>query len=293
MSMSGSGMTVDSHQHFWKIDRGDYGWMGPHVAPLLRDFLPDELRPLMARAGIDRTVVVQAAETEAETEFLLALAAETDFIAGVVGWLDMDDAAFPERLGHFRQNPWFVGLRPMLQDLDDDAWILRPRVLQSLAAVAEAGLAFDILTFPRHLPHVVEALEATPGLRAVVDHISKPAIAAGTLDPWREHIAAVAAFPNVSCKVSGMVTEARADWALADLEPFVDHVAAVFGADRLMFGSDWPVSTLAATYGDVSNAARALLGRHFGPDGMAAIFGANAVRFYGLGERRVPATSAE
>ena len=282
--MTKSGKTIDSHQHFWKIDRGDYGWMGPHVAPLLRDFLPDDLRTLLARAGIDRTVVVQAAETEAETEYLLGLAAETDFIAGVVGWLDMDDAAFPERLAHFRQNPWLVGLRPMLQDLDDDAWILRPRVLRHLALVAESGLAFDILTFPRHLPHVIEALKATPGLRAVVDHISKPAIADGTLDPWRAHITAIAAFPNVSCKVSGMVTEAKADWALADLEPYVDHVATAFGEDRLMFGSDWPVATLAATYGEVSNAARATLGRHFGPEGMTKIFGANAARFYRLAD---------
>ena len=275
-------VTVDSHQHFWKIDRGDYGWMGPHVAPLMRDFLPDELRPLLARAGIDRTVVVQAAETEAETEFLLGLAAETDFIAGVVGWLDMEDAGFPERLARFRQNPWFVGIRPMLQDLDDDAYILRPQVLRNLAVVAESGLAFDILTFPRHLPHVIEALAATPGLNAVVDHISKPAIADGTLDPWRAHITAIAAFPDVSCKISGMVTEAKADWALADLAPYVDHVATVFGEDRLMFGSDWPVATLAAPYGEVSNAARVLLGRHFGPDAMAKIFGANAERFYRL-----------
>jgi L-fuconolactonase len=280
-----AGVTIDSHQHFWKVARGDYDWMGPDVAPLLRDFLPDELRPLLARAGVDRTVLVQAAETEAETEFLLGIAAETDFVAGVVGWLDMDDDGFPARLAHFRQNPWLVGLRPMLQGLSDDAWVLRPRVLGNLAVLAESGLAFDILTFPRHLPHVIEALKAVPGLRAVVDHLSKPAIAAGPLDPWREHMAEIAAFPNVSCKVSGMVTEAKADWALADLEPFVDHVAAVFGEDRLMFGSDWPVATLAGSYGDVSNAARALLGRTFGPDGMAKIFGANAASFYRLDAR--------
>jgi L-fuconolactonase len=275
-------VTIDSHQHFWKIDRGDYGWMGPHVEPLRRDFLPEDLRPLLGRAGIDRTVLVQAAETEAETEFLLGLAAETDFVAGVVGWLNMDDDGFPQRLAQFRQDPWFVGLRPMLQDLDDDAWILRPRVLRHLALVAESGLAFDILTFPRQLPHVIEALTATAGLRAVVDHLSKPAIADGTLDPWRDHMTAIAAFPGVSCKVSGMVTEAGPNWALADLAPFVDHVATAFGEDRLMFGSDWPVATLAASYGEVGHAARALLGRHFGPEGMAKIFGGNAERFYRL-----------
>ncbi|MCX5580762.1 amidohydrolase family protein [Kaistia terrae] len=272
---------LDSHQHFWKIARGDYGWMGPHVAPLLRDFLPDDLRPLMAKAGITRTIVVQAAETEAETDFLLDLAANTDFIAGVVGWLDMDDAAFPERLAHYRKNPYFVGLRPMLQGLEDDAYILRPRVLKHLGLVAEAGLAFDILTFTRHLPHVAKALAATPGLRAVVDHISKPEIAAGNLDPWRERIAEIAAFPNVSCKVSGMVTEASPDgWTLEQLRPYVDHVAKVFGPERLMFGSDWPVATLAASYGEVNDAARTLLEAHFGIEDMAKIFETNAATFY-------------
>jgi L-fuconolactonase len=274
---------IDSHQHFWLTSRGDYGWMGDHVKPLLRDFMPGDLEPLLRRAGIDRTILVQAAETEAETDFLLEIAARTPFVAGVVGWLDMDADGFAERLAHYRANPYFVGLRPMLQDLEDDAFILRPRVLDNLRRVADSGLAFDILTFPRHLPNVAKALEAVPGLRAVVDHLSKPSIATGDLDPWAADIAAVAAFPNVSCKVSGMVTEAGTDWTLDDLAPYVDHVARCFGADRLLFGSDWPVATLAAEYGEVAHAARALLGRHFGPDEMAKVFGENAARFYGLG----------
>ncbi|RIX99667.1 amidohydrolase [Aureimonas flava] len=274
--------TIDSHQHFWRLSRGDYGWLDDSVKPLVRDFMPEDLEPLLRRAGIDRTVLVQAAATEAETEFLLDIAARTPFVAGVVGWLDMDSDGFPERLAHHRANPHLVGLRPMLQGLDDDAFILRPRVLDNLRRVADTGLAFDILTFPRHLPHVAEALERVPGLRAVVDHLSKPSIASGALDPWRADIAAIAAFPNVCCKVSGMVTEAKADWALADLEPYVDHVAACFGADRLLFGSDWPVATLAASYGEVAHAARVLLGRRFGVDDMAKVFGGNAARFYGL-----------
>ncbi|WP_062209385.1 amidohydrolase [Aureimonas sp. AU12] len=273
---------IDSHQHFWKIERGDYGWMDESVAPIVRDFMPDDLRPLLARAGITRTIAVQAAETEAETRFLLDLAEETDFIAGVVGWLDFDDEGFADRFADLRQNRWLVGLRPMLQGLPDDRWILRPRVLKSLALVAESGLAFDILTFTRHLPHVRRALGETPGLRAVVDHISKPEIASGTLDPWRDEIAAIAAFPNVSCKISGMVTEAGADWRLDQLRPYVDHVVACFGPDRLMFGSDWPVATLAAAYGEVGNAARALLAPHLSQDDMAKVFSANAARFYRL-----------
>lgn len=273
-------MLIDAHQHFWQIARGDYGWMNETVAPLLRDFGPEDLAPHLARAGIDRTILVQAAETEAETDFMLAIAARTPFVAGVVGWLDFDADDFPERLAHHRRNPWLVGLRPMLQGLADDAFILRPRVLDNLKRLAETGLAFDILTFTRHLPHVIEAMAAVPDLRAVLDHISKPEIAAGTLDPWRGLVAELAALPNVSCKVSGMVTEAAPDWRLEHFRPYVDHVAACFGEDRLMFGSDWPVATLAASYGEVANLARTLLSARFGPAALDKIFGLNAARFY-------------
>lgn len=281
MSKTGPVETIDSHQHFWRLSRGDYGWLNEEgVAAIRRDFLPEDLAPLLARTGVARTIAVQAAETEAETDFLLGLAERTPFIAGVVGWLDMESEFFAERLAHYAANPLFVGLRPVLQDLSDERYILRPVVLDNLRRVADSGLAFDFLTFPRHLPHVVKALEAVPGLRAVVDHISKPPIAEGRLDPWRDDIAAVVAFPNVSCKLSGLVTEATPDWQLEHLRPYVDHVAAIFGEDRLLFGSDWPVATLAASYGEVIHAARALLSPHFGPDGMAKIFGGNAARFY-------------
>lgn len=277
---------LDCHQHFWKIERGDYSWMGPHVAPLLRDFLPEELHREMRRAGVTRTVVVQAAQTEAETDFLLGLAAETDFIAGVVGWLDMEAEDFPEKLAHYRRNPLLLGLRPMLQELEDDAWILRAPVLASLKLIAQTGLAFDLLTFPRHLPYVLQALQQTPGLRAVIDHVSKPAIAAGQDDlsfqGWVANMQMIASVPNVCCKVSGMVTEASADWALEDFALYVDVVAKAFGSDRLMFGSDWPVCTLAASYAEVYNLARTLLGQHFGPFEMSKIFENNAVLFYGL-----------
>jgi L-fuconolactonase len=273
---------LDSHQHFWKVDRGDYGWLTPEVGTIYQDFMPDDLRREMRRAGITRTIIVQAAETEAETEFLLALAAETDFVAGVVGWLDLDADDFAERLAHYRQNPLFVGVRPMLQGLDDDDFIVRPRVLKSLRAIAALDMPFDILTFTRHLPFVTRALAETPGLRAVVDHISKPEIAKGTLDPWRERIAQIAAFSAVACKVSGMVTEAAADWGAQDFRPYIDHVVSVFGEDRLMFGSDWPVCTLAASHAEVCNLTRTLLAPHMGPEGLRKVFEINAARFYGI-----------
>lgn len=273
---------LDSHQHFWKIERGDYGWLSPEVGIIYRDFMPDDLRREMKRAGITRTILVQAAETEAETDFLLDLAARTDFVAGVVGWLDLDSDGFESRLAHYRRNPLFVGIRPVLQGLEDDAFIVRPRVLKSLKAIEAAGMPFDILTFTRHLPHVAHALRETPGLRAVVDHISKPEIASAVLEPWKSHISEIAAFPNVCCKISGMVTEAAADWSLEDFQPYVDHIVSVFGAERLMFGSDWPVCTLAASYGEVSNLARTLLQRHFGPSELEKIFESNAAAFYGV-----------
>lgn len=273
---------LDSHQHFWKTDRGDYGWLTPSLGTIYRDFLPDDLRREMQKAGMTRTIVVQAAETEAETDFLLDLARETDFIAGVVGWLDLDSDDFETRLARYRDNPFFVGIRPMLQGLDDDAFILRPRVLQSLKAIAAADLPFDILTFSRHLPHVIRALEQTPGLRAVIDHISKPEIAAGKFEPWASHMRDIAAFPDVSCKISGMVTEAGAKWELEDFRRYTDHVASVFGADRLMFGSDWPVCLLAASYGEVANLARTLLSAHFAPAELERIFEQNAANFYGV-----------
>ncbi len=278
-------MIVDAHQHFWKVDRGDYSWMTPAVPTLYRDFGPSDLEPLMRRTGVARTIVVQAAETEAETDFLLKIAAETDFVAGVVGWLDFDAPDFPEKLERLCVRPKFVGLRPMLQDLADDDWIRRPRVVEHLRLLADLGLPFEFLTYPRHLPHVVAVLEQAPGLRATIDHLSKPPIAAGKLEPWRDLISAVAGFPNVSCKLSGMVTEAdHSNWRLDDLRPFADHVLAAFGPERVMVGSDWPVCLLAASYAEVLNAARTIVAPWVDRQQAVAVFGGNAMRFYRLEE---------
>src|SRR5579875_702584 len=211
-------MRIDSHQHYWKPARGDYHWMTPPGTVLNRDYLPADLRPALERHKIRKTVLVQAAQTVAETEFLLELAASDDSIAGVVGWLDMEARDFPVQFERFRQNPRFIGLRPMLQDLEDDRWILRPAVVEALRHVAGADFPFEFLTYTRHLPYVLEVLDAVPGLRAVIDHVSKPEIRAGKLDPWRELIAAAARHPNLFCKLSGMVTEAdHRRWRAADL----------------------------------------------------------------------------
>jgi L-fuconolactonase len=276
-------MRIDSHQHFWQATRGDYFWMSPEVPILCRDYYPEDLEPSLKKHHIDKTILVQAAPTVAETDFLLALAAPHNFVAGVVGWLDMESADFPKQFAQYCQKPKFIGLRPMLQDLPQDDYILRPAVLESLARVAERGFPFEFLTYPRHLPYILRALEKVPNLRAVVDHISKPEIKAHKMEPWKSLLREVAQHPNVYCKLSGMITEAdHRNWTYDHLRPYVEHVLESFGLDRLMFGSDWPVCLQAGTYDEVVGALSALLAPHLDKTSEAKIFGENAARFYRL-----------
>lgn len=276
-------MRIDGHQHYWRADRGDYHWMSPEVAVLCRDYLPRDLKPLLKQQGIEKTVVVQAAQTIAETDFLLELAAKDDTIAGVVGWLDLESPEFPQQFARYRKNRKFVGIRPMLQDLADDQWILRPQVLQSLRVIREADFPFDFLTYSRHLPFVNQVLESVPGLRAVVDHISKPEIRAGKMEPWKSWMSVVSKHENLYCKLSGMITEAdHGQWTAADLRPYVEHVVDCFGCDRLIFGSDWPVCVLAGSYDQVVVALKEVLSPVLNPVTEGKIFGGNAARFYKL-----------
>lgn len=276
-------MRIDSHQHYWKVERGDYHWMTPQVPVLHRDYLPSDLQPLLKQHDIDRTILVQAAQTVAETDFLLDLAASDLSIAGVVGWLDLESPHFPQQFEQYRKNPLFVGIRPMLQDIPDNQWIVRPQVLASLRIIAEADFPFEFLTFPRHLPFVLQVLAAIPGLRAVIDHISKPDIRAHNMEPWKSLMAEVSQHENVWCKLSGIVTEAdHARWTAADLRPYFDHVMACFGADRVMFGSDWPVCLQAGSYGQVMTTLRELLLAEMDEAMEQKIFGTNAARFYKL-----------
>jgi L-fuconolactonase len=276
-------MRIDSHQHYWKADRGDYHWMTPQVPVLCRDYLPPDLHPLLMQHGIQKTILVQAAQTLAETDFLLELAAADDSIAGVVGWLDMQSPDFPRQFQQYRKSAKFIGIRPMLQDIPDDRWILRPQVLAALRLIADADFPFEFLTYPWHLPFVLQALEAVPGLRAVIDHVSKPQIRAGRLEPWKSWIAQTARHENLYCKLSGMITEAdHRHWSADDLRPYVEHVVECFGLDRIMFGSDWPVCLLAGSYGQVITVLRELLSPVLNEDADRKIFGANAARFYKL-----------
>jgi L-fuconolactonase len=276
-------MRIDSHQHFWKAARGDYHWMSPKVSVLNCDYLPEDLKPSLVKNQIDKTILVQAAQTKAETDFLLDLAIKNDFIAGVIGWLDMDSPNFAAELELYSKKPKFLGIRPMLQDLPDDDWILRPRVMDSLKEVAARDIPFEFLTYPRHLPHVLKVLEAIPNLRGLVDHVSKPEIKNRKLEPWQSLMSEVAKHPNIYCKLSGMTTEAdHKSWTAEDLRPYVEHVLECFGFERVMFGSDWPVCLLAGSYDQVISALQTILKPHLNGRREEDIFGGNAARFYKL-----------
>jgi L-fuconolactonase len=276
-------MRVDSHQHFWQASRGDYYWMTPTAPILCRDYGPEDLRPSLEKHLIDKTVLVQAAPTVAETDFLLNIARQQDFVAGVVGWLDMENEDFLDQFERYGRDPKFIGIRPMLQDIPEDDWILRPRVLERLGEIAARDFPFDILTYPRQLPYVLKALEKTPNLRAVVDHISKPEIKARKMEPWKSLMGEVALHPNVYCKLSGMITEAdQKKWVPDDLRPYVEWVVEVFGLNRVMYGSDWPVCLCAGSYDRVIDALAGILAPHLDPTSESAVFGGNAARFYKL-----------
>ncbi len=275
-------MRIDAHQHFWQYEPAEYGWITAETAGLRRDFLPEDLAPLLAQAGLDGTVAVQARSSEKETQWLLALADEHDFIRGVVGWVDLSAPAVRDALARFAPHPKFVGVRHSVQDEPDDEFMLRPDFLRGLEALAEFDLAYDLLLHPRHLPVAVKVVRQFPGQRFVLDHLAKPFIKAGTLTPWDADLRALGRCDNVWCKVSGLVTEANwHHWQAADFAPYLEVALEAFGAERLMFGSDWPVCTLAADYAQVAGLAGAF-GRGLGEGAEARLFGENAAAFYGL-----------
>jgi L-fuconolactonase len=273
---------IDAHQHFWTLARGDYGWITPEDVPsLCRDFGPADLAPLIGAAGVRKTVLVQCAETIAETRFLLDIARETDFVAGVVGWVDFGSPTAPDDIAALAEDDHLVSMRPMLQDMDDKTWILCASLEPAFRALARANLAFDILIKPPHLPHMPAFLRKYPDQPMVIDHFAKPYIAAGEIEPWARQIRELARHERLFCKLSGLATEAGEGWNAARLKPYVDVVIEAFGPSRVMWGSDWPVLTLAGSYGEWFDAARALIA-HLTPDERDQIFGGTAARFYGL-----------
>lgn len=272
-------MRIDAHQHFWSLARADYGWLTPELADIYRDFLPVDLKPLLKKWDIDGTILVQAAPTLAETKFMLKLAEETSFIKGVVGWVDFEATGAVDTLNHLAMSPHLVGIRPMIQDIPDANWMLEDRFTPIFEAIRANDLVFDALTLPHHLPALRTLVSRHPTLRVVIDHGSKPLIADRIVDGWAEDMMAMAAFENVHCKLSGLVTEASPDWTNADLQPYVAHLLKTFGPRRLIWGSDWPVCTLAASYDTWVETSQDLLST-LPPEDQKAIFGFNAMHLY-------------
>ncbi|KUF09341.1 amidohydrolase family protein [Pseudoponticoccus marisrubri] len=275
---------IDAHHHFWQPARGDYGWMPPDDPVLTRPYGPAELAPGLAATGVTRTVLVQAAPSVAETEYMLGLADATPHVAGVVGWIDFERPDSRAELERLARHPKFLGVRPMIQDLPDDGWMLRDEVQWAYRALVEMDLSFDALGFPRHIPYFRRLLDRHPDLRVVLDHGLKPQIrdpAPAAFDDWTAGISALARDSHATIKLSGLLTEA--DTPLEDdaLRPYTDHILAAFGAARVMWGSDWPVLRLRAEYADwYAQACR--LTAHLDATDQAQIFGGTAARFYRL-----------
>ncbi len=298
---SGAAMTarIDSHHHFWRVARGDYGWLRADelaIAPLVRDFLPPNLIGTLKALGITQTVLVQAAPTEAETDFLLELAADHDFIAGVVGWVDLSQPESVATLERWAAQPKFKGVRPMLQDLPANDWIAREPHADVVQAMVRLGLRFDALVKPWHLEPLLRFVKRHPQLPVVIDHAAKPQLVQGWqahwAGTWRRHMASLAEQPQVSCKLSGLLGEAppSASHSVAEgvdaLRPVWDLLLQWFGPERLMWGSDWPVLTLVADYARWVSVCDSLIGE-LAPAGQASVWHGSAQRFYALAPQAV------
>ena len=274
-------MIVDAHHHLWDPARGDYGWMPPDDPVLSRTYSLAEAEAIFLDHGVVQSVIVQAAPTIAETDYMLGLADNSAVIAGVVGWIDFENRDDRRELERFARHPKFRSVRPMVQDIADDDWLLRPAFRWAFDAIRDLGLAFDALGFPRHSLRFLEIFQLYSELRVVIDHCLKPNIREGHFDAWAAGMERFARETSAQIKLSGLVTEAGTDCSATAFKPYVDHVLASFGPDRVMWGSDWPVCRLRMEYGDWLASAQALTS-HLGADAQSALFSTNAQRFYRL-----------
>jgi L-fuconolactonase len=276
---------IDAHHHFWDPRTADYPWMTGAYEPLRKACGPSDLAPLLEAVGVTATIVVQARQELDETYSLLETAATTPWVAGVVGWVDLTSADVAQTIARIRegeQGSRLVGIRHLAHDEPDPEWLIRDDVLRGLSAVAEAGLVYDLLVRTRELPAATEVARRLPGLRFALDHLAKPSISTGQIEPWASAIGEIARLPNVICKVSGLVTEADwSSWHTADLTPYIAHAVEAFGPDRLMWGSDWPVCTLAAGYSEVYQVTAEILADLVGGQ-LGRVLGGCAAATYGL-----------
>jgi len=278
-------MKIDAHQHFWKYNNREYGWMSESQTQLQRDFLPQQLAPELKRAGIEGTIAVQARQTTGETEWLLGLSEKNTFIKGVVGWVDLRDDHVEDELQRLTTNPRLRGVRHVLHDEPDDQFMLGMDFCRGISRLRQFNLTYDILVFPRHLPQTIAFVQRFPEQPFVLDHLAKPVIKSGTLSPWDSDMRELARFDNVFCKVSGMVTEASWEgWKYSDFVPYLDVVFEAFGPRRLMMGSDWPVCTVAGDYGSVAAIPAQYL-KGFGKSDTENVLGRTCAEFYGLSEQ--------
>ena len=285
-----TGMRIDAHQHFWNLEQFAHGWITEELQPLRRSFGPSDLKPLLEEHSFDGCVLVQTFSSVEETRWFLSLAMQNPFIRGVVGWVDLEDPDVGEMIEALQEHPRFVGVRHVVHDEPNVNWLTRPEVMRGLAELEIRRVPFDLLLKPPHLGPALKVAERFPGLPLVVDHIAKPRISAGGWEDWAQGIAALARCPNVSCKLSGMITEADwKAWKPDHLRRYVDYVVEKFSPHRLMFGTDWPVCLLAGSYSQVVKALEATLSA-MNQEEQAGVWGNNAARFYGLREEpiRVP-----
>lgn len=275
-------MKIDSHQHFWRYNSARDAWITDEMAVLKHDFLPEQLAQECAANGIDASMAVQADQSENETNFLLDLAKKNERIAGVVGWVDLLSARVAERLEHFSHFEKLRGFRHVAQAEKDDHFLARGDFVKGVAQLRQFGFTYDILVYARQLPAAIELASSLPEQQFVIDHLAKPEIRAKKIEPWAGHMREIGQNKNVFCKVSGLVTEADwRNWKAEDFEPYLDVVFEVFGAERLMFGSDWPVCLVAATYRQVKQLVEDYVKGYSQAD-KDKIFGGTAARFYGL-----------
>lgn len=270
---------IDSHQHFWKLARGDYGWLTSDLAAIYRDFEPSDLKPHLDATGIDGTIIVQAASSVAETEFMLSIADQHNWIYGVVGWIDMEADDARATLERLAKNPKFVGVRSGMEGNPIENWVMRPSLEPAIKAIIDLDLTFDCLGKCWHVELFHEFLDTYPDLNCVIDHCFKPKIAIGEFQPWADQIADIAANTNASCKLSGLTTEAAKGWKAEDIAPYANHVLKSFGPDRVIFGSDWPVVNMQSDYAEWVELVETWIA-DYSEDEKAAIMGGNAANFY-------------
>jgi len=274
-------MRIDSHQHFWKFDPVRDSWINDTMTSIRRDFLPKDLAPLFEANNIDGCIAVQADQSEKETEFLLQLASENEFIKGVVGWVDLCNPDVGQQLKSYSNNDYFKGVRHILQAEEAD-FMLSAEFQRGISCLTELNLSYDLLIFPHQIPSTIRLVEVNPEQRFIVDHLAKPPIKSGEIIAWKKDITALAAHKNVYCKLSGMLTEADWNsWKPEDFRPYFDVVLEAFGVERLVYGSDWPVCLLAGTYDQALAVIETYL-EALPTEARQAIMGGNAARFYNL-----------